>query len=105
MAEKVTFDYTQMSAVENSIRNTHAQAYTAAAQSFKSSMDAAIAGWKGESKDQFTALLVNTVYPHLEKSVPAMVTAMADVLKENIAAMSQVDASIAQQIAGAAQEG
>ena len=101
MANQVTFDYTQMSAVENSIRNTHAQAYTSAAQSFKSAMESAIALWKGESKEKFTALLTGTVYPHLENSVPAMVTAMADLLKDNADSMAQVDASIAQQIAGA----
>lgn len=101
MAKQVTFDYTQMNAVENSIRNTHVQAYTAAAQAFKTAMDTAIAPWTGESKEKFTALLNGTVYPHLERSVPDMVTAMADVLRDNASAMSQVDASIAQQIAGA----
>lgn len=101
MANQVTFDYAQMDAAANQIRNTHAQAYGTAAQNFRQAMDTAIAGWTGASKDQFVSLLTTRIYPYLETNVVEMVTALADVLQDNSRCMASVDTQIAAQIAQA----
>ena len=101
MAATVTFDCAQMSAAENQIRNTHAEAYKAAAASFRTAMDTAIERWSGDSKNEFQLRLNEKIYPYLETNVPEMVVALADVLHDNAASMSDVDAQIAAQIASA----
>ena len=98
MAAIVTFDYQAIGNASKAIRETHATAYTAAASAFKTGMEAAIAGWTGESKLKMQALLEASIYPDLETSVPAIVTSLADLLDDNGTAMAQTDKAIADQI-------
>lgn len=97
MANRIVFEYEKMQAAATKIRNISTQ-YAEAADTFNTSMQNAMTGWEGDSKVKFDALITNSVINHIKKTIPELVTALADLLDSNAQSMQNADAEIASKI-------
>ena len=97
MANRIVFEYEKMQAAATKIKGISAQ-YVEAATTFQTSMQNAMTGWEGDSQVKFNALITNSVIKHMNKTIPELVTALADLLDSNAQSMQKADAEIASKI-------
>jgi uncharacterized protein YukE len=97
MADHIRFDYEKMAATAATIREI-AGKYKVAAETFQTNFTTAVASWEGESKDKLQKYITVSVKEYTQDSIPALLTALAELLEGNAAQMKQADHQIADTI-------
>lgn len=95
----IVFRYVEMRQAAESIR-TIANNYRNASASFVEDIAGIISPWEGESRDKFEAFIRGSVADYTGQTVPAVLTALADLLDANADQMEQTDRQIAENIPG-----
>ena len=93
----IIFRYEEMQAAATKIEEL-AESYKKAATKFETDFTAAIAGWEGDSKVKMEKFITGTVKEYTEKTVPGMLSALAELLKANAKQMADADNQIAENI-------
>ena len=97
MANKIVFRYDSMNNAVTNINNI-AEQYKTAASTFQQNFAASTAAWEGESKTKMISFIDGAVMEYLGKSVPEVLTALAELLRVNAETMQKTDAEIAANI-------
>ena len=97
MATHIKYNYVAMEATAVQL-DSYAGKLEQAAEALKNQMGDAVADWTGPSKDAFMEFFTNYAMPYLKNDVPAVATALAKVLRENMQNMGDADAAIAQNV-------
>ena len=97
MASTIRFDYVKMRTAANTIRDI-SKDYSTAATTLESNFTSAISSWEGESHDAMVTFISVPVMDYMNKAVPQLLNALAELLDANADQMEKADAQIAEQI-------
>ena len=97
MAESIKYNFDEMRNVAGQIDGI-AESYRQAASKFQSDFQDATAAWEGASKDKMQAFITGAVNEYMSKTVPEVVTALAELLRANADQMEKADQQIADNI-------
>lgn len=93
----IVFKYPEMEQAAKDIDNIATQ-YSAAATKFENDFLGAIANWEGDSQVKMKAFISGPVKEYMDQTVPKLLQALAQLLRENAKQMQSADQQIAENI-------
>ena len=94
----IVFRYPEMRNCASQIKSDIISGYTGAASTFQNSFEAATGTWEGDSKNKMQAFITGPVNEYMTRTIPDLLTALADLLEFNAKSMEDADSEIANSI-------
>ena len=98
----IVFRYDQITAAVNTIKG-YAENYQSAGNSLIAAINNSTGDWEGASKIKFDQLInggQGTVQEHVCKTIPNLITALAEMLAANAREMENADTTVANSLPG-----